>query len=77
MGICRLLGSIYGLCVLDNEVIMEIINQGMRVELENMAKKMNAMAKKIEEANNRIDLLMDILIKQSKDVQHRLDKERI
>jgi len=56
---------------------MEIINQGMRVELENMAKKMNAMAKKIEEANNRIDLLMDILIKQSKDVQHRLDKERI
>jgi hypothetical protein len=56
---------------------MEIINQGMRVELENMAKKMNAMAKKIEEANNRIDLLMDILIKQSKDIQHRLDKERI
>ena len=56
---------------------MEIINQGMRVELENMAKKMNAMAKKIEEANNRIDLLMDILIKQSKDVQYRLDKERI
>jgi len=72
-----LLGSIYGLCILDNGVIMEIINQGVRVELENMAKKMNAMAKKIEEANNRIDLLMDILIKQSKDVQHRLDKERI
>jgi len=56
---------------------MEIINQGVRVELENMAKKMNALAKKLEEANNRIDLLMDILIKQSKDVQYRLDKERI
>ena len=72
-----MLGSIYGLCILDNGVIMEIINQGVRVELENMAKKMNALAKKLEEANNRIDLLMDILIKQSKDVQHRLDKERI
>jgi len=72
-----LLGSIYGLCILDNGVIMEIINQGVRVELENMAKKMNALAKKLEEANNRIDLLMDILIKQSKDVQYRLDKERI
>jgi hypothetical protein len=56
---------------------MEIINQGVRVELENMAKKMNALAKKLEEANNRIDLLMDILIKQSRDVQYRLDKERI
>ena len=72
-----MLGSIYGLCILDNGVIMEIINQGVRVELENMAKKMNALAKKLEEANNRIDLLMDILIKQSKDVQYRLDKERI
>jgi hypothetical protein len=56
---------------------MEIINQAMRVEIENLAKKMNMMAKKIEQIDQRIDKLVDMQLVNSKNVFDTLNKEQL
>jgi hypothetical protein len=55
---------------------MEIVNQGMRVELEKMAMLIATLNQKIDALDDRIDTLENLNIMHSKTSLSILDKER-